>query len=86
MTQTFNNQTHKQLNIMLAKAEQYTILLLLNHKFIMYGTEIPGPHRPWAQSQLYGAEIPSPGPGPIPALGAGPVERSSYLEPFSRLP
>ena len=55
-------------------------------KFKLYGTEIPGPHRPWAQSQLYGAEIPGPGPGPIPALGAGPVERSSYPEPFSRLP
>ena len=42
-------------------------------QLFLYGTEIPGPHRPWAQSQLYGTEIPGPGPGPIPALGAGPV-------------
>ena len=29
----FNNQTHKQLNIMLAKVEQYTKLIFLNYKF-----------------------------------------------------
>ena len=40
----------------------------------------PVPYRPWAQAHT------GPEPSPIPALGTGPAERSSYPAPFLKLP
>ena len=61
---------------------------MLNVSLVVYGTKIPkpilalnpGPYRPWAQAHT------GPRPRPIPALGAGPAERSSYPTSFLKLP